>query len=162
MGLPGRDTLTERLDQLIEAWANAAGQRTPASSGPAFLPEPTPPAVYVVGVDSYDELAAVDGAACAAAMGEVTRRLDRLVRSSDVLGLLQPGRFALAAASVAPSTAGVIMERIAGAVAMPLDLGAETLSLSVSIGVAFAFDGATATHMLSAAEADLQRPRGGT
>ena len=161
MGLPGRDSLTERLDALIAAWTNASGQRSPSTPGPAFMPEPTPPAVYVIGVDSYEELVRVDATSCAAAMGEVTRRLDRLVRSSDVLGMLQPGRFALAAASVAPSTAGVIMERIAGAVAMPLDLGTETLSLSVSIGVAFAFDGATATHMLTAAEADLSRPRGG-
>lgn len=161
MGLPGRDTLTERLDQLIAAWSDAAGQRPPVSSSAAFLPEPAPPAVYVIGVDSYEELARSDASSCEDAMADVTRRLDRLVRSSDVLGVLCPGRFALAASSVAPSTAGVIMERMAGAVAMPLDLGGQTLSLSISIGVAFAFDGATAAHMIAAAEADLARPRGG-
>ncbi len=161
MGLPGRDILTERLDQLIATWTDAAGRRLPVGRGSTYLPEPAPPAIYAIGVDSYAHLAEVDEDLARDAMSEVTRRLDRLVRSSDVLGVLAPGRFGLAAASVAPSTAGVIMERMTGAVAMPLDLGGETVSLSVTIGVAFAFDGATAAELVAAAEADLDRPTRG-
>jgi len=159
MGLPGRDILTERLDQLISAWRDAPGQRPMISPVSVHTPEPSPPAVYVIGIDSYEELARTDLEGTAAAMEEVRTRLDRLVRSTDVFALLEPGRFALAAASVAPSTAGVIMERMAGAVAMPIELAGQPLSLSVSIGVAFAFDGASAPTMLSAAELDQQRPR---
>ena len=161
MGLPGRDNLTERLDHLIATWTDAAGRRQPGAPGAAHLPEPAPPAIYAIGVDSYDELAASDDALARYAMAEVTRRLDRLVRSSDVLGVLAPGRFGLAAASVAPSTAGVIMERMTGAVAMPLDLASETVSLSVTIGVAFAFAGASADELVAAAETDLDRPTRG-
>lgn len=159
MGLPGRETLTQRLDQLIEAWRDAPGPRSMTSIGSVHMTEPSPPAVYVIGIDSYDELARTDPAGTGAAMSEVTRRLDQLIRTSDFLGLLEPGRFALATASVAPSTAGVIMERLTGAVAMPLDVGDQLLSLSVSIGVAFAFDGTSAEAMLTAAEQDQQRPR---
>ncbi|MHB1138558.1 MAG: diguanylate cyclase domain-containing protein [Microthrixaceae bacterium] len=161
MGLPGRDILTERLDQLITTWTDAAGRRQPAARGSGYLPEPAPPAIYAIGIDSYRDLSVADEALARHAMAEVTRRLDRLVRSSDVLGVLAPGRFGLAAASVAPSTAGVIMERMTGAVAMPLDLAAETVSLSVTIGVAFAFDGATAQDLVTAAEMDLDRPTRG-
>jgi GGDEF domain-containing protein len=159
MGLPGRDTLTERLQQLIADWRDAPGPRPVGAPASVHMVEPSPPAVYVIGIDSYEELARTEPEGIDEAMGEVTHRLDRLVRSSDVLGLLQPGRFALATASVAPSTAGVIMERMTGAVAMPLELGGQPLSLSVSIGVAFAFDGTSAEAMLLAAEQDQLRPR---
>jgi GGDEF domain-containing protein len=161
MDLPGRDTLTERLDALIARWADASGRRAPAPSGSTHLPEPAPPAVYALGIDSYVELDRQDPAVAREAMSEVVRRLDRLVRSSDVLGVLRPGCLGLAAASVAPSTAGVIMERMTGAVAMPLDLAGETVSLSVTIGVAFAFDGASASELVAAAEEDLGRPTRG-
>jgi hypothetical protein len=51
------------------------------------------------------------------------------------------------------------MERIAGAVAMPLDVGDDAWSLSVTIGVSFGIDGVRAADMLRAAELDLERPR---
>jgi len=159
MGLPGRETLTERLDQLIDAWSSASGRWTPAAGGTPHLTEPSPPAVYVIGVDGFDSLDARGPDASGDAMRELTRRLDRLVRSSDVLGRLAPDRFALAVAAVAPSAAGVIMERIAGAVAMPLDVGDDAWSLSVTIGVSFGIDGVRAAEMLRTAELDLERPR---
>ncbi len=139
MNLPDGPATTARVDELL-----AAGKR---------------PALYLVAVDGHDQLAARDEEGTRAAMDEVVRRLDRLVRSSDVLGLLRPGTFVLVGGGVDPSVAGALVERIQGAVALPVDLDGEPVSLRVDIGLAFAEDGCTGGQLLERATADLQRIR---
>ena len=138
-GLPDRTAVTERLDAML-----ATGLR---------------PAVYVVAVDGYQELAERDPGGTSAAMDETTRRLDRLVRSSDVLGTSAPGTFLLIGSGVEPSAAGALVERIQGAAALPVDVAGEPVSLRVDIGLAFAMADSSAEALLSRAEDDLRRSR---
>jgi GGDEF domain-containing protein len=138
-GLPDRTALAEQLGQML-----STGLR---------------PAVYVVAVDGFDELARRDPAGADAAMAETARRLDRLVRRSDVLGSPQPGTFVLIGSGVEPSVAGALVERIQGAAALPVDLAGEPVSLRVDIGLAFAMGDSTAASLLERAEDDLRRSR---
>ncbi|MGB3410032.1 MAG: diguanylate cyclase [Microthrixaceae bacterium] len=158
MGLPDRNEVIGHLDRMLERWnANGVVGDTGGGTTDRFRPEPKPPAVYSIGLLGHDELYSMDAEGTDLALIEITRRLDRLVRSDDLLGQVSPDQFLLAAASVAPSTAGVIMERVSGAVAMPLDIGGQPVSLSVEIGLAFAFDGASSESMIAAAEKDRTR-----
>lgn len=158
MGLPDRDEVAGHLDKMLEHWnADGVKGRSRIGSSDRFRPEPKPPAVYSIGLLGHAELHSLDAEGTALALLEITRRLDRLVRADDVLGQASPDQFLLATAAVAPSTAGVIMERVAGAVAMPLDIGGQPVSLSVEIGLAFAFDGASPETMIAAAEKDMAR-----
>lgn len=158
MGLPDRNQVVWHLDKMLERW-NADGVVADSGNGTTdrFRPEPKPPAVYSIGLVGHDELYSIDAEGTDLALIEITRRLDRLVRADDLLGRVSPDQFLLAAASVAPSTAGVIMERVSGAVAMPIDIGGQPVSLAVEIGLAFAFDGASSESMIAAAEKDRAR-----
>lgn len=148
---------------MLAGWqdGDAAGGQGYPSAGvhldSGHLPEPKPPAVYTIGIVDYERLVNLDRAGMEQAVEEIAWRLDKLVRSGDVLGLIVPNTFVLATAAMAPSSAGVVMERIAGAIAMPLDIAGDAVSLRAAIGLAFAFDGASAEAMLSAAERDMQR-----
>ena len=117
------------------------------------------PAVCVIAVDDLASLERMDAAGAAAAMDELGRRLDHLVRSADLLGELGPGVLALAAAALAPAVAGSVVERIHGAVAMPLEVGGHPLSLGVTVGVAFALPGDDAAGIVARAEGDVERIR---
>lgn len=138
-GLPGPTDVADRLDALL-----ARGQR---------------PAVYLVSVDGYDTLVSEDPEGARAAMREAARRLDRLVRSSDVLGAVAPGTFVLVGAGVTPDAAGALVERIEGAAALPVEVGGQPVSLKVDIGLAFAASGSSADELLGRASADLDRVR---
>ena len=155
MLLPGRTVIVDRLDQMIEA-TKAALDAAPAWPDP---PESAPryPALYLVGVQDHDELRSIDAEGCAEAMDEVSRRLDRLVRGSDVLGYTAPGTFALAAGSVTPTSAGALVERIEGAAALPLEIGGEVVSLRALVALAFAEGGASGEQLMSDAERELER-----
>ncbi|HTO01992.1 MAG TPA: diguanylate cyclase [Microthrixaceae bacterium] len=150
MELPDRNEVIGYLDRMLESW-NAKS----VAGSDSYAPEPKPPAVYCIGLLGHGELSSLDAEGMERALVEITRRLDRLVRADDVLGKASPDQFLLATAAVAPSTAGVIMERVTGAVAMPLDIGGQPVSLSVGIGLAFAFDGASSEAMIAAAEKDM-------
>ena len=139
MNLPDREVVAARVDAML-----AEGRR---------------PAVFVVAVDGYHVLAARDGDGTRAAMDEAARRLDRLVRSSDVLGTVEPGTFVLVGSGVEPAVAGALVERIQGAVALPVDVGGEPVSLRVDIGLAFADGPTSAGDLLARADDDLQRVR---
>ena len=154
MGLPDRDELCTRFDDAIAA---ARARRPDPWSTSAAV---TTPAVYVVGIDGYDELVRLDAVGMSEAMAEVVRRLDRLVRSGDLLARTGPGTLVLAATSVAPEVAGALVERIAGAVVLPLDLDGQTVSLGATVGVGLARADEDAATILARAEADLQRQRG--
>ena len=158
MMLPDREVVVERLDVLIEnARAALAALPTAADTEWTGVGAPTPklPTLYLVAIDGSGELRALDPAGFAAAMQEVSRRLDRLVRSSDVLGNTADGTFALVAASVASSSAGALVERVAGAVAMPLQIDGNDVSLRALVAMAFASNGSTAESVMTAAEFEL-------
>lgn len=152
MGLPGRAELVVRLDELLAGGAPK----------PAGLPQDGPthrPAVFVVSIDGLGALLAGDGPGTAAALDEVARRLDRLVRHGDVLGRLDDDRFVLIAGGTAPAFAGAIVERIEGAAALPVEIAGDPVSLSVTVGVAFSAAGADAAAVLAEAEAEAERLR---
>lgn len=138
-GLPDRAEVINRVDAML-----ADGHR---------------PAVYLVAVDGYDDLVERDRRGTAQAMQETFRRLDRLVRNSDVLGRSGPGTFILVGSGVEPSVAGALVERIQGAAALPVEVAGEPVSLRVDIGLAFATAANSATELLNRAEADLVRSR---
>lgn len=169
--LPGRSELARRIETMLIDWrvagesgsAGLSAEANPAAASPvgaSHLPEPKPPAAYAIGIVDYRRLVELDEEGMDKAIDEITWRLDKLVRSGDVLGMIAPDTFLLGTASMAPSSAGVVMERISGAVAMPLEINGDAVSLRVAIGLAFAFDGASPEAMLSAAERDLQRSLG--
>jgi GGDEF domain-containing protein len=139
MDLPDASSTTARLDELL-----AGGSR---------------PALFLIAVDGHDELAVADADGTRAAMDEVVRRLDHLVRSSDLLGAVCPGTFLLVGSGVDPSVAGALVERIQGAVALPLEVGGGPVSLRVDVGLAFADGGSSGAQLLARATDDLRRIR---
>lgn len=120
-------------------------------------------AVVVVAIDEYDALVAEDPDGTERLMAEVLRRLDRLIRSKDILVRFDEDRFVVVGAGLTPEVTGSILERIAGSVAMPLDFGASLVSLGATVGVAFLDDRVLgddrANAMLTAAERDVERIR---
>jgi GGDEF domain-containing protein len=149
MGLPNRETVVARLDALL---SNSLTR--PEAAGAAARP-----AVCVVAVDGHEELCALDRPGAEAAMAEIGRRLDRLVRSGDVLGRLAADRFVLVVPSLAPTVAGSLVERITGAVAMPIEVDRTPVSISVTVGLAFAQRRVDAARLVHDAEADVSRIR---
>ncbi|MEX0767804.1 MAG: hypothetical protein WD029_04965 [Microthrixaceae bacterium] len=144
LNLPALPEVVDRLNQMIESQDSS----TPASPG-----------VYLVEIDDYEALSRSDLVGTESAMEEIAVRLDRLVRSADVLGLIQPGLFVLAAASVAPASAGAVMERIRGAIALPMEIADQPLSVRAHVAVSFFADGATATSMIAQSEIELTHLR---
>lgn len=138
-GLPGRTAVRERLRSLL-----SSGRR---------------PAVYLIGVEGYERLVDLDPDGTAAALRKAAGRLDRLVRSTDLLASDGPDTFVLVGSDVAPSAAGALMERIEGAVALPVELDGEVVSLRVAIGVALTGDDADADGLLARAADELARRR---
>ncbi len=155
MLLPGRAVIVDRLDQMIGT-TTAALDAVPSWPDP---PETSPrfPALYLVGIQDHEQLRSIDADGCAEAMHEVSRRLDRLVRGSDVLGYTAPGTFALAAGSVSPESAGALVERIEGAAALPIELGGDVVSLRAFVALAFAESGSSGEQLMRDAERELDR-----
>lgn len=139
--LPRRDEVLADMDRLVEGGSRLS--------------------VIVVEVAAFDGLSRIDSGDAAAAVAETARRLNRLIRSRDVLGFEPPARFLLGCVSLAPEQAGALVERIRGGVAMPVDVGGEPMSLVVDIGTAFWSDNPTAGDLVAAAEVDLERIRPG-
>ncbi len=154
MGLPDRLELCRRFDEAI----GRARDRSPQLLEHGRDADARP-AVCLLAVDDVASLASDDPDGPAAVSTELARRIDHLVRSADLLGQLGPGELALATPALAPAVAGSLVERITGAVAMPLDVGGRTLSLGVTVGVAFAAPGDDAAAILTRAEGDVERRR---
>ena len=142
--LPNRSVALQRLDEMI------ASQDSNSSAQPA---------AYLVGIDDYEALSASDQSGTEAAMEEIAARLDRLVRTADVLGLIEPGLFVLVAAAVAPASAGAVMERIRGAIALPMEIAGQPLSVLVHVAVSFFVAGDSAESMLTQAGVELNHLR---
>ncbi len=138
-GLPDRSEVVARLDAML-----ADGHR---------------PAVYLVAVDGYDQLVDRDSEGTRAAMAEAARRLDRLIRSSDVLGTVRPGTFILVGSGVEPTVAGALVERIRGAAALPVEVDGGPVSLRVDVGLAFATPESSGDALVVLADDDLRRSR---
>lgn len=155
MSLPGRDGIVDRVDQMIEATSVAQRSESSWPDPPDVVPRY--PALYLIGILGHHELRSMDPAGCDEAMTEVSRRLDRLVRGSDVLGCTAPGTFALAAGSVTPTSAGALVERIEGATAMPLEIGGSVVSLRAMVALAFADGDGRGEDLMCDAERDLAR-----
>ena len=126
----------------------------------AMISEGEKPALFAVAMDGYAELADSHNAEAQAALREVGTRLSRLVRSNDVLAVLDRGVFALAGPGVEEADTEVVLDRIRGVFAMPLEIGGEVVSFPVTLGIAPFVDRASAEDMVSVAEADLSGRRG--
>ncbi len=152
MGMPGRSEVCERFDEVLLATrskrpgALAHGRDADAR-----------PAICVIGIDGFPEIVELDPDGAEAAVTEVFRRLDQLVRSVDVLGRIATDRMVLAVPGLAPAVAGSLVERIAGAAAMPIGIADRTVSIGVTVGVAFAEGDDDAGAVLERAEAELDR-----
>lgn len=155
MDLPDRATLCVRFDEAIAA----ARARRPDPWAPPTAVAASP-AAYVVGIDGYEDLVRVDAEDADAALDEVARRLDRLVRTGDLLARTAADTLVLAATSVAPEAAGALVERITGVVALPVELDGQPVSLGATVGVGLAQPDESADTILCRAEADLRRQRG--
>lgn len=116
-------------------------------------------AVLVVEVRGFDGLRAIDEEDARLVVREVESRLDRLLRSGDVLGFVDPARFLLVCPHLAVEDAGALIERVRGGAALPVELGGEAVSLSLDVGVAFASDGASGVALVESAETELERAR---
>jgi formate hydrogenlyase subunit 3/multisubunit Na+/H+ antiporter MnhD subunit len=74
-----------------------------------------------------------------------------------VVGITIP--LVLAATSLAPAVAGSLVDRVAGAVAMPVEVAGQVLSLEVTVGLAFAKPGDDASSIIARGEEDVARIR---
>jgi GGDEF domain-containing protein len=135
-GLPDRTNLTDTLAEMI-----TDGER---------------PALFAVSMDGYATLVDEQRGAAEAAMREVGSRLSRLVRANDLLAVLGPGRFALAGPGVEEADAEVVLDRIRGVFALPLEVGGDVVSFPVTVGTAAYQVGRSAQEMVTAAEEALQ------
>lgn len=155
MQLPDRSALIDRLEALLDA----AG--TTRATGPSDRSGIRAPAIFVVQVEGYEGLAAE---AREVLEREVVRRLDRLVRSTDVVGRLAADRYVLVADALAPESAGAVAERLRSAFAMPLSLERQLVSLPVRIAVEHPAGRrgrrVRAEDLLAGAEAQLERREG--
>jgi GGDEF domain-containing protein len=136
-GLPGRDAVIDRLDELL-----GGGRR---------------PAVFVVAIHGYPELAETERGAADAVARELAGRLSLLVRHSDLLAVIAPGIFVLVSPGVEPSDGSILLDRVQGAFALPVAVGGDSVSFPVTVGVAHGAHGMNAPGVLAEAESDLRK-----
>jgi len=88
---------------------------------------------------------------------EVARNLERCVRSSDTVARLGGDEFALVLVNVEPTEAEkAVVDRVRAAVARPLDVDGDRLTVSASIGVAvYPVDGEDQESLLRRADASM-------
>lgn len=141
--LPDRASLLSSISEMI-----AAGES---------------PAVFAISIDGFGILSGIEPDAGPRIMEELAGRLTRLIRSNDVLSVIGPGVFVLAGAGMEQVDGDVVLERIRGVFAMPVELDSEIVSLPVTIGIAH-FDGsasASAEDLVARAERDLHSKQHG-
>lgn len=163
MELPERTAVLEHVANRLERHRAASSRG--GTAAPHARATDNRPALCVILVDGYPALAARDPLGASAAMHEVARRLDRLVRSGDLLGRLAPDRLVVAV-DISPAVAGALVERVRGAVAMPVEVDGDLLSLVAVVGLAIVDDSADrapidADGLLERAERDLALQAGG-
>ncbi|MEI2697165.1 MAG: hypothetical protein V9E94_02035 [Microthrixaceae bacterium] len=94
-------------------------------------------AVCVLALVGFDRVAAQGRSVTDATTAEVVRRLDKLIRSGDLLVQLEPGCFALGL-RLSASSAGSVVERMRVASSMPVELDGTLVALDAVVGVAIA------------------------
>jgi GGDEF domain-containing protein len=139
-GLPDRGELTETLSEMLK--------------------ERERPALFAVSIDGFGGLAAQHPIDAEVAVREIGSRLSRLVRANDMLAVLSPGVFALAGPGVETADAEVLLDRIRGVFALPVEVGGDALSFPITVGVAPSHREVGAVEMIEAAESDLARQLG--
>lgn len=139
-GLPTRGRLVAAIDEMISGGDD--------------------PAVFCVAVEGFDLPDPDPDPDVAKALREVASRLSQLVRSNDVLASAAPGVFALAGTGVEAGDADVVMDRVRGVFALPVEIGAEVFSLSINVGFAPAARGMNGAELVALAETDLLRRSG--
>jgi diguanylate cyclase (GGDEF)-like protein len=141
-GLPNRRALSEALERAL-ARAHRTGQ---------------PVAVLALDLDGFkainDRLGHPAGDAT---LLEVADRLRGAIRRSDVVARLGGDEFAVVAGEAGGRTPMArLARRIAAALAVPINLAAEGVTIGVSIGIAFhPGDGATSEQLISRADEAL-------
>lgn len=156
MDLPDRDEVIARLGKMIA--------ETVRRSARAAQPLERTCVLLLVEVEDHRSLIELDASGGSSIDEEIARRLDRQVRSGDVLGRTAVDRYVVAASDVAPAVVGVLAERMRTAFAMPIALGDGLVSLPVEVAVEIAGDldgsvdaAAVAAAMMQQAEAQLSR-----
>jgi GGDEF domain-containing protein len=116
------------------------------------------PALILVVIDRHEALVGLDPPGAEESAGLIERRLDRLVRSTDLLARLAPDTYVLAAGDVEPTAVGSLVERVRSAFALPIEIGGSSVSLSVTVAVEFVRAGEAAVDLLDRAEQGIERP----
>ncbi|MFV0318366.1 MAG: diguanylate cyclase domain-containing protein [Microthrixaceae bacterium] len=138
-GLPTRDRLVGAIDEMI-----AAGD------------EPVAFVVAIEGISAPDAGGDLEAdSALGKALREVASRLSAMVRGVDVLAAPSVGRFGLAGSGIEVEDTAIVEQRIRGAFALPTDVGAGMVALSVSIGHSRWLPGHDGRALVAAAEANL-------
>jgi GGDEF domain-containing protein len=137
MGLPERGDLLRALDEM--------------------LTNDERPALFLVAVHGLEGLALRHGEEAVAAMREIVGRLGRLTRSNDQLAVLSNGVFALAGPGIERTDTAVLIDRLRGVFALPVEVGEQLVSFPVTAGIAHHVDGIDSARLLAEAEADLDR-----
>lgn len=158
MTLPDRDGVVDKLAAML------AARRRRVVPTPGAPPSDRSSALLLIQVEGYHGLVGADPERREVVDGEITRRLDRLVRSTDVLGRTAGDRFVLAADGVAPSAVGVLVDRLRSAFAMPVPVGEGLVSFPVKVAIELAGPldrvadpAGHAAAMVERAEAELER-----
>ncbi|MCB1270850.1 MAG: diguanylate cyclase [Microthrixaceae bacterium] len=135
LGLPDRHVLVASLEEMMDSGGE--------------------PVVFVMSVDGFDAMLDGREETTGALTRELGARLSRLVRSNDLLAVLDPGVFALAGVGIDQQDAAGMLERMRGVFAVPVELEGEFLSLSVTVGVSRSGRRTRGAALLEAAESDL-------
>lgn len=122
-----------------------------------------PLACCIVAVDEFRELASKQGSESAARiLEEVSSRLRRAVRATDLVAQFRISEFGLLLRNTRPARALTVADRIVSELALrPFALGGASIALTVSIGVGLYPNGGIRTHseLLDAASIAVTRAK---
>lgn len=127
----------------------------------AQLASGSPVAALLLDVDRFKSVNDTHGhPAGDAVLQAVAQRLRRHLRGADVVGRYGGEEFLAIMTAAAPDDAVAVAERLRHAIAdEPVSVGALTLSVTVSLGVAFTLPGMTPETLIGAADAALYRAK---
>jgi diguanylate cyclase (GGDEF)-like protein len=122
-----------------------------------------PLACCIVAVDEFRPLVAEHGADVAArVLEEVSARLRRTIRATDVAAQFRTAEFGLLLPNTRPATALTLADRLVHEVAMrPIEIGRSTITITIAIGIGLYPSGRIRTHseLLDAASIAVARAR---
>ena len=131
--LPGRPLFRDRLDHAIALYRGG----TPASEAPPPDGGTTMFAVLMLDLDRFKLVNDTHGHHVGdQLLQQVARRLERCVRTVDLVARMSGDEFTLLLESVDPAAAIARGRQIAAALAEPYEIGAQTVTTGASIGLA--------------------------